>query len=219
MTAVVINSFPSNISNDAFDINVTIKGAKSGINYLRAEFYKDGTNNYFGETFNGKDWYSGNEGQNYYSVEVKSANTETIVKARIGNPNLDNYPGAGIYKLKIKRYTASGNAANDSENAVDIQINYNLETPTPTIEPTIAPTFSPIPTVIETPKPTPQVLAVQTEISPSPISIVESKSVIKAKNSFPYIPAICFAIGLFLIGITIYMLYNKVNVRDFKKKF
>lgn len=223
MPVVVINSFSTSITTDPFDIDVTIKGAKPGTNYLRVELYKDGTTNYFGETYNGKDWYKGSAGQSYFPVNITSASSSATINVRIGNPSSIDYPGPGDYKLRIKRYTASGNSANDTQSPVDIKISYNLATPqvqdTQTVTPTILPSalmpyVSPTPLVTTTtttiePLPTKEANVLAAEITPSPSST-------PTKNTFPFIPALIFAIGLFLIGITLRNVTIK-NVRDSKK--
>src|SRR5579864_3257122 len=106
---IVVNSFPSSISTDPFNVAVTITGAASGTNYLRAELYKDGTENYFGETFNNTDWYSGTTGTQYFSVPISGASTSATFQVRMGTFSQTQYSGSGSYKLKIKRYTSSGN--------------------------------------------------------------------------------------------------------------
>ena len=150
---IVINSFPSSISKDSFNINVTISGAKAGTNYLRAELYKDGSKNYFGETFNGASWYGGSDGTQYFPVQITGASSSATFEGRLGEVSSTDYLGSGTYKLKIKRYTSSGSAASgDDENPVDISINYDLSTPVPTasIAPLInsTPFVSPVATVL-----------------------------------------------------------------------
>ncbi|HWA52077.1 MAG TPA: hypothetical protein VG895_03425 [Patescibacteria group bacterium] len=223
MPSIVINSFPQTISSDAFNVDVTINGAKSGTNYLRIELFKDGTNNYFGETFNNKDWYGGTDGLSYLPVEIKSASTSAMIQGRIDNSN--NYLGPGNYDLKIKRYTQSGNAADDSEQNVVVNINYVLQTPS--ISPSaVTQTQTPVATILDTIIPTtipeevilktnpPEILADETQkqISNTPIPSIESVQEIP-KNNFPFFAASIFAIGLFLIGMGAYLIYTKIHVR------
>lgn len=221
MPEVVINNFPPSISADPFDIDVTVTGAKNGTNYLRVEFYKNGTKNYFGETFNGKDWTSGSIGEDYFPIVINGASASAIVKARIGNPNETEYGGPGDYKLKVKRYTQSGApAVIDDEKEVDIKINYNLQTQASSLPTALATTETTNPTIFKTPiitpniergTSTPQVLAYEIEISPTPTQIEEVKK--DQDNSFPILPALLFFVGLCLIGITGFMIYNKLNAQ------
>ncbi len=212
---IVINNFPPNISTDNFSVDLTIIGAKQATNYLRIELYKDGSTNYFGETFNNKDWYSGADGLSYFPVEIKSASSSATIQGRLGNSK--EYSGPGGYKLKIKRYTQSGNQAFDDENPVDIQITYKLETPTPV--PTPIPIQTPIPTITSpspkstllfspTPIISPEVLAISSTIETEK-PIMENKS----SSNFPFIPASVFAIGLFFVGISVYLFYTKSNAQ------
>lgn len=154
------------ISSDIFKIDVTISGATNATNYLRADLFKEGTTNYFGETYNGSDWYSGSDGKSYFPVQIQNSSASATFQAQIGNPSINDYPGPGIYKLKVRRYTSSGSqSSNDSQTPIDVQIIYSSPTPTsttiptslPTQTPTPVPTSSPTNTISpsNTPKPTP----------------------------------------------------------------
>lgn len=138
---VNIHDYPTVISSDSFNLGFTVTGASEGQNYLRVDMFKDGTTNYFGETFNGNDWYEGSEGKSYFPISIDSSKIATAsVQTRIGSPNSSEFPGPGLYKLKLRRYTASGNpASSDQQAPVDIQINVVL----PTVVPTPAPTSKP----------------------------------------------------------------------------
>ncbi len=152
---ITFESYPASISEEIFNVGVKITGANSGTNYLRIDLYKDGTNNYFGETYNGSDWYSGSSGLSYYPVSIQNASGSAIVQAQIGNPNSNDYTGSGLYKLRIRRYTSSGSlSSNDTQTPVDIQINYQTPSPTPTATPTQTSQPSPVPTQTSTPFPT-----------------------------------------------------------------
>src|SRR5579859_2267397 len=159
---VVIDDFPKSISSDPFSIHVSISGAKDGTNYLRIELYKDGTNNYFGETFSGTSWYAGADGLQYFPVQITGASASATLQGRLGNPSGGDYSGPGQYDLKVKRYTASGNAASgDSVNTAAIEINYNLTTPTPEPQATRLVVASALPTNL----PSPVVLADTVEVN------------------------------------------------------
>ena len=149
--SVTINSFPSSISSDIFVVEASVSGATNATNYLRIDLYKEGTNNYFGETYNGSDWYFGSEGKSYFPIQVKNSSASATIQAQIGNPSTNDYPGPGTYKMKIRRYTSSGSSSsNDTQTPVDVQLTYVLPTPTPTESPT--PTSTP--TLTNTPSPT-----------------------------------------------------------------
>lgn len=160
--AVTINlsDIPSSISSDPFTVKVTISGATAGTNYLRVDLYKEGTNNYFGETNNGQSWYNSSDGKQYFPATIASGVDWTgTVQARVGSPSSTDYDGQGSYKLRIRRYTSSGNeGAQSNDNSVSIVIVVPTITPTPTVTPTPSntptPTNAPTPTKTPTPVPT-----------------------------------------------------------------
>ncbi len=137
--SVSIDNYPSSVTSDSFNVDVSVLGASAGQNYLRAEIYKGGTTNYFGETYSGSDWYGGSSGTSYFPINIVDSKTtaSATLQVRIGTPTSTEFPGAGSYKLKIKRYTSSGNAAgSDDESIVDLTVNYSAPTtPTPTPKP------------------------------------------------------------------------------------
>jgi hypothetical protein len=153
--SITINSYPSSISSEIFNIQASISGATNATNYLRLDLYKEGTNNYFGETFNGSDWYTGAEGKNYFPIQIQSSSASATIQGQLGNPSINSYPGPGIYKLKLRRYTSSGSQSqNDQQTPVEIQIDYIPPTPTPTDSPTPTITTTPVPTATPTNTPT-----------------------------------------------------------------
>jgi len=154
---VNITNFPATISSgDAFQVGVSITGAEDGNNYLRADLYKDGTSNYFGETFNGSYWLNSGNGLNYYPIQIQNSTASASFLAKVGSPSNTDFPGTGSYKLRIRRYTASGNAAaSDSGDPVTVNITYLFSTPTPTPSAISMPTPTPIPLATKTPTPTP----------------------------------------------------------------
>ena len=153
---VSVTNFPTTLSDQPFAITASVSGATAGTNYLRIDLYKDGTSNYFGETYNGSSWYSGGEGSSYFPITIDSSkNGFGTFQGRVGNPNSNDYPGPGNYKLKIRRYTSSGSlASSDTQTPVDVNITYAAPTssPTPTVTP--APTPTEEPTSTNTPTPT-----------------------------------------------------------------
>ena len=223
--AVTISvSTPSaSISSDIFNVDVSISGATNATNYLRVDLFKDGTNKYFGETYNGSDWYSGSEGKNYFPIQIQNSTASATIKAQLGNPSSDEYPGPGMYKLKIRRYTSSGSqSSNDSQTPADIQITYTLPTPTPTPTPTTTPTPSatplgasptptpkptpspkptPTPTPTPTPKPSPSPVPLPTTYYPSPSPSPQILGTTTPKKPFWEIISIIF--GSMLLGLSV----------------
>ncbi len=151
--SVTVNNAPSSIGSDPFTLSVAVVGASLGTNYLRVDIYKDGTSNYFGESFTGNDWYGGSDGTRYFPITIGSDKTwNGTVQARIGNTIPQDYDGAGTYKLRVRRYTGGGNYNNDEAKASAIQI--VLAFPTPTSLPPNTPTPAPTDKPTKTPKPT-----------------------------------------------------------------
>lgn len=174
--SVFINDTPTVITTDVFTLSVSVIGASSGTNYLRADLYKEGTTNYFGETFNGNGWYAGSDGKQYFPITVPNDNPFTI-QVRIGDTIPNEYDGTGIYKVRVRRYTAGGNYNNDEAKASAVTIGISFPTPT------VAPTNSPTPTKIPTPTkvPTPTKSPTPTKI-PTPLPPIKSGFVGQAQT-------------------------------------
>lgn len=231
--SVVINSYPPSISNESFEINASISGASNGVNYLRVDLYKDGTTNYFGETYNGASWYSGSDGIQYFPVQIQDATASAVFQGRLGSPSSGDYPGPGNYKLKIRRYTTSGGSYTFSD-PVDIQITFSTPSPTaspsptvvptqaatstPTITPTVVPSKTPTPSSIKspTPKPTnpptlePKILGEEVVVTPSSDtpSLVPTPLPQANTNKRITFPAILILSGVILIAFAILQLRN-----------
>ncbi|HVZ67110.1 MAG TPA: hypothetical protein VG917_02510 [Patescibacteria group bacterium] len=169
---VSITNSPSTITSDSFKVTVSVSGASTGTNYLRVDVYKDGTSNYFGETNNGSGWYGGSDGTQYFPITITPGSAWSgDVEARIGSPSQSDYDGQGSYKLRIRRYTSSGNQGSEDANqsAVNVTISVPTQTPTPTLTPT--PTNAPTPTRTPTPTdaPTPTKMPTSTPLkTPTP---------------------------------------------------
>ncbi len=159
---ITINNYPTEITLDPFTMDVTIDGAGAGTNYLRIDLYKPSTTNYFGETFNGTDYYRGTDYTQYLKITILSGITWSgQLQGRVGEAAATEYDGPGTYKLRIRRYTTSGNNNSTEANnsAVDLNINIPIPTSTPTDTPIPSPSplFTPEPTEIQSnPNPTPQ---------------------------------------------------------------
>ncbi|KKT74143.1 MAG: hypothetical protein UW69_C0046G0007 [Microgenomates group bacterium GW2011_GWA2_44_7] len=143
---------PEVISADSFIVKVLVEGAEKGLNYLRVDLFKEGTNNYFGDTFNGTAWYGRSKDtkqdpEQYYQIIIGDDHkAQAEVRARIGDPSSSEYTGDGKYKLRIQRFTKSGSYASKNEQT-PVEVSIMLATPTPTTAPTpsITPTVSPSP--------------------------------------------------------------------------
>ncbi len=145
---VHVDQSPSTIASDQFTVNVLVTGAVPGTNYLRVDLYKDGTTNYFGETFNGQNWYSGSDGTQYFAITIADDKTGNgMLQSRVGNTLPKSYDGSGTYKLKIRRYTS----ANDYTFSDPVDIVFAFPTLANTPAPTSTPTKTPTPTRIPTP--------------------------------------------------------------------
>lgn len=228
---ITLNSYPTSVSSEIFNVDVTVSGATNATNYLRVDLYKDGTTNYFGETYNGSDWYSGSDGKNYFPVTIQNSSASATLQAQIGNPNTTDYLGPGTYKLKIRRYTSSGSQSqNDVQTPIDIQLTYSTPTPTPTQTPTASPTNTPTSTPSPTPKPTP---TKSTTPKPSPsssptseptnfisdtdVKIIENTPIglvagaTDTKKS-PVVAIIFIISGIAFLGYGAFLLYNMKHV-------
>lgn len=185
---LTIEQAPSTITDQPFTIDISMTGASAGQNYLRIELYKEGTSNYFGETSVGSNWYGGSEGTQYVPITIPDSQTvvSATLQGRIGSPNSNDFPGTGTYKLKVRRYTQSGNSGETIQTPHDIQINYSLPTSTPT------PTHTPTPTLTPTRTPTPTKLPTPTKTSSStptlpikastPVPTISSKNALNGKE-------------------------------------
>lgn len=135
---ITITAFPDLIdSQDQYSVDVRVFGATKATNYLGVSLFKEGTSNYFGETYNGSDWYGGSEGDNYFPIQIVDSSTSATLFFKIGSPSSTQYPGPGVYKLKIRRYTSSGNlSSSDIQTPASVNISYIFPSPTPTNSPT-----------------------------------------------------------------------------------
>lgn len=161
---ITVDQAPPTIVTDPFSITVSVLGASAGQNYLRVDLYKEGSTNYFGETFNGTEWYKDSVGTKYFPVTIIDSSTPVTatLQSRLGQPSPSEFGGEGEYLLRVRRYTASGNPGNDMITPVKVQVAYSFPTSTPT--PTSVPTPTRLPTPTKTPTPSPTVVVVPTKI-------------------------------------------------------
>ena len=179
---ISINNYPSSISTEIFNVDVLVTGATNATNYLRVDLYKEGTTNYFSENYNGSDWYSGSDGKMYFPILIQDSSASATIQAQIGNPSETDYPGPGVYKLKIRRYTSSGSqSSNDIQSPVDIQINYVRPTPTQTA--TLTSTATSIATATSTPTKTATATPTKTATPKSTVTSTPTEKPTDESNS------------------------------------
>lgn len=174
--SVNILDYPSEISDQPFQVTFQVDGVSPATNYFRVDLFQGDSTSYFGETNNGSTWYGGSNGVEYLPLEITSKDPHVAtISARLGEPSISRYPGPGLYSLRVRRYTASGSAGGESP---QVSLNIVFErppsptpTPTPTPSPTPAPTNTPAPT--PTPKPSPSPIPSPV---PSPTPDLESPS-------------------------------------------
>lgn len=152
---LLITSYPQKIDHGSFTVGFTVTGAKPATNYFKVLLHHSASKKYIAQTWNGNTWYDGSEGKEYFPLAITSSSSGEI-KAQI-QETVEN----GTYELSLKRYTASGTAADDDISPVIVEVNVPQVTSTPT--PTKMPT--PVPTPISTPVP----------ITPTPIVTVASE--------------------------------------------
>lgn len=137
-------AMPTSLSdvNTEFQVKVGLSiNADDGTKYfLRGVFFKAGSNNYCGYTWNGNSWYNGPfsaiEGwKNLPSVSISSNSAVLVLKAKI-DPQDSGCRETGEYKFKIQRYTEAGSASFDGQNEQSINISFFSFTPTPIKIPT-----------------------------------------------------------------------------------
>lgn len=150
----------------AIDAVLSISVSDGTIYYLRGVFYKPGTTNYCGYTWNESSWFKGpystNEGwKNFLEITTQSASWSGQLKAKLDIEDT-GCQNSGIYNFKIQRFTQNGSGTFDSQNEQSVEVIIPMPTPTltstptptPTLTPTSTPTSKPTPTV-KPPTPTP----------------------------------------------------------------
>lgn len=216
-----IDSLPSKVTAPEFEISVSITGAKPATNYLKALVYKEGTHNYLAKTWNGREWYGGAEGKEYIPITISGKTNTTTIKAQL-LPEIEN----GEYLVSIRRFTASGNAADDSITEAHLFIELQKPEPTKspsTPSPTPQPTPTPLPTNIKTIEPT---IAIETVIIPTPsapsVVLAAETETVPAKTAEPLetIQSSAnyaeFTLGIFLLaGGLIIIVFGGIEI--FKK--
>ncbi len=153
---------------DADDYSVSlefsIEQADDTKYYLRGVFYKEGTSDYCGYTWNGSGWYkgpytSGDGWKNFLPISIKNSTWSGILKSKIDTGD-SGCRESGVYGFKIERFTESGSPNFDNQN--EVRVNIMIPTPTHTPQPTHTPmpTDKPTPTVKPDPSATPTTVKV-----------------------------------------------------------
>ena len=137
--SVTIDPVISPISTEPFELTVTVTGAKTGTNYLRADIFKEETTDYFGETFTGSEWYNGEDGTHYFPINlITDTPAIATISARLSSIPA-NWSQSDHFIARVRRYTASGNYTGSEASASAIQITILIPTQTPTLVPTSTP--------------------------------------------------------------------------------
>lgn len=130
------------------NVSLSINSPDNTSYYLRGVFYKDGTSNYCGLTWNGDSWfagpYSSNNGwKQFLPISILGASWSGTLKAKIDSTDT-GCQSSGAYKFKIQRFTGSGSGTYDSQN--ELTLNIFMPSPTSAPTPTTKPTSTTTPT-------------------------------------------------------------------------
>lgn len=141
----------------SFRINLSINTANDTNYYLRGVFYKKGSSNYCGYTWNGNGFFNGpystNEGwKQFLKATIVNNEWQGEIKTKIDSED-SGCKESGEYEFKIQRFTESGSGNFDTQDGK--VFTFIIPTPTPTHTPTSAPTPTPKPAKTSTPTKTP----------------------------------------------------------------
>ncbi len=136
------------------DVSLSINAQDNIVYYLRGVFYKSGTTNYCGLTWNGSSWfggpYSSNQGwKQFLPITISNNAWSGQLKATLDNTD-SGCITSGTYNFKIQRFTA-----NSSSGTFDTQTEQTLTVAVPTSTPTQSPTATPNSTPTHSPSATP----------------------------------------------------------------
>lgn len=145
-----ISNAPSVIGQDPFNLTVSITGAKAAKNYLQVDIYKEGTSEYIGQTFNTTDWYDREDATKYFPIDITGSETNIATLSARLNSIPSNWSGQDNFRIRVRRYTASGSYTSTEAEASAIPISITIPTQTP--PPTGGP--SPTPLLSSSPSPT-----------------------------------------------------------------
>jgi hypothetical protein len=162
-------------------VAISINASDGTIYYLRGVFYKEGSNDYCGFTWNGSSWFSGpystsENWKNFLKIEIASSSAATILKAKV-DPDDNGCKQSGSYRFKVQRFTQSGSGTFDTQNEQSLNINIPLATLIPTNTP--HPTSTPKVTNTKTPTPTGKISYTPTLTSRANPTIVFTPTIAK----------------------------------------
>ena len=187
ITSSITNQNSTYQVNDEVQIHVSIEinSSDGTAYYLRGVFYKSGTSNYCGYTWNGSTFYNSpvSDGKNFLKVTVNNNKWEGDLKVKIDSQNPD-CNSSGEYKFKIQRFTDSGSGSFDDQS--ELTANFSIPTPTPTSTPN--PTNTPTPTNSPTNTPTPT-----STLTPTPTVATTPVPTVKALATPPVSPQLMSA--------------------------
>lgn len=101
---------PSAISQEEFEIGVSLSGAKKATNYFKI-YINSKDNKNVAKTWNGSLWQSTGGGKNYFPVEIIDNTQEIKILGKVDPKDIEEQS----YELFVKRYTASGAVAESTE--------------------------------------------------------------------------------------------------------
>lgn len=187
---VKITDYPQTITQDSFTITASVEGAQAGTNYLRVDLYREGTSSYFGETNNSADWYNGSDGKQYFSINIQSGQTWSgQVQARVENPPSSEYSGPGTYKIRIRRYTSSGNQGGEDANNSAVTTTIDIAAPSPAFSPSPSQTSThSTSTSTKSPSPTPAKSPLSSPLK-SPVAAPKTSPEILGESEASQVPS------------------------------
>src|SRR3989338_744902 len=160
-------------------LELKINSSDGTVYYLRGAFFKEGTSQYCGYTWNGSEWYngpftSGDGWKKLLTVTIASDSAKTEIKVKVDS-NDSHCREPGDYLFKVLRYTEAGNSSGDDQTPLKIRI--ALPSPTPTTAPSA--TNAPVKS---------QTVPAKPKITLLPTHTLFATAIIKAVSSSPKIP-------------------------------
>ncbi len=157
-----VSGAPETIFEDtAFPITFTLSQSSTAtsVAYLRAVFYQEGTTKYFGYTQNQSGTWvnSTSDKTQFYTLTVGpdgSASGQIWAKLDLTH---SYFTGAGVYKIKLGRYTSSNDTCADWTNELETAVTVH-PSPVPSPNPSLPPSPTPTPTPSPSPIPSPSLI-------------------------------------------------------------
>lgn len=125
----------------SYDSEIEIKtslfvNSQDNTNYfLRGVFFKPGTSDYCGLTWNGKEFFSGpytkDEGwKNFFPVSIQSSSWSGSIKVKFDSTD-SGCKDSGSYNFKVERFTNSGSGIFDPQEELHFAFTVPTQTPSP----------------------------------------------------------------------------------------